>query len=103
MREPGLRDYLTLLSLYQTSRYRRVEFLPFLLSGERDIEAFASSKRRVCRKPAFPVYPKGVTAPFVASFRKANGKAYIQVKEPKDPHSPDMASPRQSPHRSTQT
>jgi predicted RecB family nuclease len=70
MKEAGLKDYLLLLSLYQTCRYRGVEFLPFLLSGERDIEAFAGSKGRTRRKPDFPVYPRGITAPFLRSFRK---------------------------------
>jgi hypothetical protein len=87
MREPGLRDYLTLLSLYQTCRYRGVEFLAFLLSGERDIEAFASSKSRARRKPAFPVYPKGFTPPYLVSLNKASGKAQIQAKVPKTPDS----------------
>ena len=85
MREPGLRNYLTLLSLYQTCRYRGVEFLPFLLSGERDIEAFASSKSRIGRRPVFPVYPKGTTAPFLASLRKGSGKAQAQTEELKTP------------------
>jgi hypothetical protein len=96
MREPGLRDYLTLLSLYQTCRYRRVEFLRFLLSGERDIEAFAASKGRTRRKPAFPVYPKGVTAPFLRSFEKTRGKAQLQAEESKTPHSPQSSEQRQS-------
>jgi Transposase IS66 family len=75
MREPGLRDYLTLLSLYQTCRYRGVEFLRFLLCGERDIEAFANSKGQTRRMPAFPIYPTGVTSPFLRSLKKARGKA----------------------------
>ena len=60
-----------------------MEFLPFLLSGERNIEAFASSKSRARRKPAFPVYPKGFTPPFLVPLNKASGKAQVQVKEPK--------------------
>jgi predicted RecB family nuclease len=96
MREPGLRDYLTLLSLYQTCRYRGVEFLPFLLSGERDIEAFASSKSRARRRPAFPVYPKGVTSPFLASLNKVRGKAQVQAKEPKNSQSQLPGERRQS-------
>jgi hypothetical protein len=81
MREQGLRDYLTLLSLYQTCRYGGVEFLPFLLSGERDIEAFATSKGRTRRKPEFPVYPKGVTAPFLRSLRKPVEKGQPPTQE----------------------
>jgi predicted RecB family nuclease len=88
MREPGLRDYLTLLSLYQTCRYRGVEFLPFLLSGERDIETFASSKNRDRRKPVLPVYPKGVLSPLFSSLRNARGKAKAEAEEPKNAHTP---------------
>jgi predicted RecB family nuclease len=37
--EGGIRDYLVLLSIYQTLRYRNASFWQFLLSGETDIEA----------------------------------------------------------------
>ena len=43
--EKGIRDYLVLLSICQTCRYKEVDFLDFLRSGERDVEAFANSKR----------------------------------------------------------
>jgi len=39
--ENGLRDYLKLLSVYETCRYKAVGFLAFLLSKERDIDSFA--------------------------------------------------------------
>ncbi len=39
--EDGLRDYLKLLSVYETCRYKAVGFLAFLLSKERDIDSFA--------------------------------------------------------------
>lgn len=39
--EAGLRDYLKLLSVYQTCRYKAVSFLGFLLSKERDIDSYA--------------------------------------------------------------
>jgi predicted RecB family nuclease len=38
--EDGIKDYLVLLSIYQTLRYRQASFLRFLLSGQTDIEAF---------------------------------------------------------------
>ncbi|BFU90856.1 MAG: hypothetical protein NTAFB01_20430 [Nitrospira sp.] len=47
--EKGIRDYLVLLSICQTCRYKEVDFLDFLRSGEKDIEAFANSKRRRSR------------------------------------------------------
>jgi hypothetical protein len=43
--ETGIRDYLLLLSIYQTLRYRKASFWKFLLSGETDIEAFAGRRR----------------------------------------------------------
>ena len=38
--EPGLRDYLLLLSIFQTCTYKEVRFLDFLLSKERDIDRY---------------------------------------------------------------
>ena len=43
--EKGLREYLTLLSVCQTCKYMGVDFLDFLRSGEKDIDAFAESQR----------------------------------------------------------
>jgi predicted RecB family nuclease len=43
--EAGIRDYLLLLSLYQTMRYRNLSFWRFLLSGQSDLAAFAASRR----------------------------------------------------------
>jgi uncharacterized protein (TIGR03067 family) len=63
LKEPGLKDYLVLLSLYQTCRYRGVSFLKFLLSKERDLDAFCQGRRRKRRVSAIEVYPKGVTRP----------------------------------------
>jgi predicted RecB family nuclease len=44
--EKGTRDYLVLLSLCETCKYMGVDFLDFLRSGEKDIHAFAESRRR---------------------------------------------------------
>lgn len=43
--EDGIKDYLILLSIYQTLRYRQVSFWTFLLSGETNIEAFFGEPR----------------------------------------------------------
>jgi len=43
--EKGIRDYLVLLSISQTCKYKEVDFLDFLRSDEKDINAFANSKR----------------------------------------------------------
>ncbi|MBD2358739.1 TM0106 family RecB-like putative nuclease [Tolypothrix sp. FACHB-123] len=38
--ENGIKDYLVLLSIYQTCRYRGISFLDFLKSGEKSIEKY---------------------------------------------------------------
>ena len=60
MREGGLSDYLVLLSVYQSCKYRGVSFLKFLLSQEQDIEAFCQRGRRKKRRPRLEVYSEGV-------------------------------------------
>jgi predicted RecB family nuclease len=63
LKEAGLRDYLVLLSVCQTCRYKGVSFLKFLLYGGRDIDAFCTNPRRKHRRPQVEVYPKGVMRP----------------------------------------
>jgi predicted RecB family nuclease len=43
--ENGIKDYLVLLSIYKTLRYRGLSFLKFMLSGQTDIEAFTAGRR----------------------------------------------------------
>jgi len=43
--EAGFRDYLVLLSICQTLRYRNASFWQFLMSGETDIDAFTAVRR----------------------------------------------------------
>jgi hypothetical protein len=40
--ENGLRDFLVLLGLCETCKYKKIDFLDFLLSGSRDISAFST-------------------------------------------------------------
>jgi len=49
--EKGLRDFLVLLSICETCKYRNVDFLEFLRSGTKDIDDFATNgwKQRVRR------------------------------------------------------
>ena len=61
MKEAGLNDYLVLLSIFQTCRYRGINFLKFLLSRERNIDAFSAKKRIRLHHPAIELYPKGFT------------------------------------------
>jgi hypothetical protein len=43
--EKGIRDYLVLLSISQTCKYKELDFLDFLRSGEKDINVFANLVR----------------------------------------------------------
>src|SRR5262249_55012168 len=43
MMEAGLSDYLVLLSVCQTCKYKGISFLKFLLSAERDVDRFIDS------------------------------------------------------------
>ena len=54
----GLRNYLVLLSIYQTCRYKGLSFLKFLLSKELDIDVFAT-RRKSIPAPTIEVYPDG--------------------------------------------
>ncbi|MCI0458922.1 MAG: IS66 family transposase [Gemmataceae bacterium] len=73
MKEAGLKDYLMLLSLCHTCRYRGISFLKFLLSRERDIDAFGT-RRHARRRPLIEVYPKGFVPPHLARVRKTEGQ-----------------------------
>jgi hypothetical protein len=42
----GLREYLILLSICETCKYRGLDFLDFLRSGEKDIDVFAATQLR---------------------------------------------------------
>jgi hypothetical protein len=59
MTETGLRDYLVLLSIYQTCKYRGISFLRFLVSQERDLNGFHDSGRMRSPRFALQVYPEG--------------------------------------------
>ncbi len=72
MKEAGLSDYLLLLSICHTCRYKGVGFLKFLMSREKDVDAFCHRKRRGRRPPVLELYPKGFTLPHFARVRKAN-------------------------------
>ena len=52
--EKGIREYLILLSICETCKYKGVGFLDFLRSGEKDIDAFVESKGRRTRAATAP-------------------------------------------------
>ena len=49
--DKGIRDYLTLLSICETCKYKGVSFLDFLRSGEKDIDEFVMKNKGVKCKP----------------------------------------------------
>jgi predicted RecB family nuclease len=55
MKETGISDYLVLLSVYETCKYRGVSFLQFLLSQEYDVETFSRRGWLSARKRDPPV------------------------------------------------
>jgi hypothetical protein len=59
MTASGLSDYLVLLSIYQTCKYKGVSLLKFLLSQERDIDAYCKVGRRMRPPSRLELYPKG--------------------------------------------
>jgi hypothetical protein len=71
IKEAGLTEHLVLLSIYQTCRVRDISFLKFLLSRERDIDAFAAGKRRRQSAPRIDLYPKGYLPSSILSLRRA--------------------------------
>jgi predicted RecB family nuclease len=71
--EHGLSDYLVMLSICHTCRYKGISFLKFLLSRERDIDAFGI-RRHARRRPLIEVYPKGFIPPHLAQLRKKEGQ-----------------------------
>jgi hypothetical protein len=76
MKEAGLNDYLLLLSIYQTCRYRGINFLKFLLSKERNIDVFCATKRRRRQHRGIELYPKGFTPQLIQFFqRKRNSQS----------------------------
>ena len=52
--EKGIKEYLILLSVRETCKYMGVGFLDFLRSGEKDIHAFAESRRGRRRRTQSP-------------------------------------------------
>jgi len=68
--ETGMNDYLLLLSICQTCHYKGVSFLKFLLSRERDVDAFCDRPHRKRQSPAIELYPKGFIPPHLVYWRR---------------------------------
>ena len=75
MKERGLEDYLLLLSLCETCRYKGVSFLKFLLSRRKDIDDFYDRKRPVRPDSDIEVYPAGFVPPHFPDQRRSRSTA----------------------------
>jgi hypothetical protein len=62
MTEAGLTDYLVLLSIYETCKYKGVSFFKFLLSGEKDMDKFIEAGGKRKRKTGLEIYPEGFSS-----------------------------------------
>jgi predicted RecB family nuclease len=67
-----LSDYLVLLSVQQTCKYKGVNFLKFLLSRETDIDAFRKGHRKTV-VPAIELYPEGSESSRPSRKRRGQG------------------------------
>ena len=76
LRETGLRNYLVLLSICQTCRYKGVSFLQFLLSKSRDVDMFCKRKHWQRPASALELYPKGFTHWHLDSVQKKKRLAH---------------------------
>jgi len=81
MTELGLKDYLVLLSIYQTCRYKNVSFFKFLLSREREIDRFSPSALRTNGLLVVDVYPSGFPWPYHRFHNRASKSQRARVKE----------------------
>lgn len=64
MKESGLSEYLTLLSICQTCRYKGISFWKFLLSQEQDLGTYVERKRARRRQMPVETYPEDYMTPF---------------------------------------
>jgi hypothetical protein len=76
VKEAGLTEHLALLSIYQTCRARRVSFLKFLLSRERDLDTFCRGKRVRSRRQRIELYPKGFIPSSLVRLRQAKPRRW---------------------------
>jgi Transposase IS66 family len=79
--EAGLNDYLVLLSIYQSCRYKGVSFLKFLLSRELDLDCFCEGKRATRQLSLIEVYPDEFSSSKLAYLRGTMSKAQKQRDE----------------------
>jgi predicted RecB family nuclease len=69
MSEEGLNEYLVLLSVYQTCKYKGVSFLKFLLSQETEIDVFCEKGGKKRPVSGVELHPEGFRSPLASRKR----------------------------------
>ena len=69
LKEEGLKEYLILLSIYETCRYRGLSFHKFLRSKELDLETYRETKRPRRQPCTIETYPDGYLPSHIATLR----------------------------------
>lgn len=69
MVESGLEDFLALLSICVTCKYRGASFLRFLLSRKRDIDAFVAQRHVERPRRSMELYPRGFPSRYKGQHR----------------------------------
>jgi hypothetical protein len=82
MTAEGLREYLVLLSVCQTCRYRGISFLKFLLSREVDLVGFRDRKRLKAVGPLLETYPDGFVPAHFARLQEWERKSAAVGQQP---------------------
>ena len=93
LREQGLRDYLVLLSLCQTCRYKGVSFLHFLLSQARDVETFCEHPHQKRPAPPIKLSPEGFSHPYLVHHKKLAQRTRTSQSKSKTETSSSAGSP----------
>jgi len=75
LKEAGLNEYLVLLSIQQTCKYKGISFLKFLLSKEKDVDSCMKVAQRKYQPPDLEVYPVGYPRKYLLKRREGNSKS----------------------------
>jgi predicted RecB family nuclease len=87
MTESGISDYLVLLSVYQTCKYKGVSFLKFLLSGEKDVDEFIETGGKRRRITGLELYPND----FISNHPRRGVRRKQEPSRDEDDQSPESS------------
>jgi hypothetical protein len=85
MTVPGLSDFLTLLSVCQTCRYKGISFWKFLVSRSMDTDDFAKHKRRRGGPLPLETYPDGYVTSFQRMVTAQAAKSSLEQGDDRNP------------------